>query len=506
MSLEHHFNPPQGTFKPNLRLAWWKFKTLQDTVQEDYDHRIGIVRLVWKAFEQQVFQDQQAVEKKSLELWKRDPEAARSYLTDHCEKLAAQACRHADELVARLRGEQADGPASKRQRHRFSVSIERAAWKKWGFQYPVTYAFHLPDIPADARVWSRDSPSAQWELLEEKTPADSFNGTACVRFDRIARKAYVSVGFGAANTIQLEFANVPSVKFDVVAKYYDNRKAAYTLSNDNWGRRTSSHPGAAWKGMANDASDKYQAAVHACRTFHIPVTIAVNSRAVDRPAMWQRMQEELSREQFSWEPAVHTATHPCNRTKYLVSGYETEILGCRDDILAHLEEIPYGQHVFTFILPCGYEDADVEQTAGDAFLFLRAWNRHDNPSSTVYVPWNVGHGYFGIGGLQTVSYDSVFQSRHPAGRYYAKDVELLNRAFDTVVASGGIFYAMWHADRYENSVIHDTRDGIDGRQGSSLMQHLAHVANRRDLWYVANGWLYSYRYVAEHVQVDERKD
>jgi S-adenosylmethionine synthetase len=25
------------------------------------------------------------------------------------------------------------------------------------------------------------------------------------------------------------------------------------------------------------------------------------------------------------------------------------------------------------------------------------------------------------------------------------------------------------------------------------------VANRKDVWYVANGWLYSYRYVAENV-------
>ena len=33
------------------------------------------------------------------------------------------------------------------------------------------------------------------------------------------------------------------------------------------------------------------------------------------------------------------------------------------------------------------------------------------------------------------------------------------------------------------------------------MQHLAYVANRNDVWYVANGWLYSYHYVAENAQV-----
>ena len=68
---------------------------------------------------------------------------------------------------------------------------------------------------------------------------------------------------------------------------------------------------------------------------------------------------------------------------------------------------------------------------------------------------------------------------------------------DRVVEAGGIFYALWHPDRYKNSVIYDHAAGVDGQSGSTLIQHLTHVANRKDVWYVANGWLYSYRYVAE---------
>ena len=60
---------------------------------------------------------------------------------------------------------------------------------------------------------------------------------------------------------------------------------------------------------------------------------------------------------------------------------------------------------------------------------------------------------------------------------------------------------MWHPDRYRNSVIHDPRPPVEGAEGSSLIQHLAHVARRPDVWYVPNGWLYCYRYVAEHAQV-----
>ena len=33
------------------------------------------------------------------------------------------------------------------------------------------------------------------------------------------------------------------------------------------------------------------------------------------------------------------------------------------------------------------------------------------------------------------------------------------------------------------------------------MQHLRYVSGRPGDWYVANGWLYSYRYVAENARV-----
>ena len=77
----------------------------------------------------------------------------------------------------------------------------------------------------------------------------------------------------------------------------------------------------------------------------------------------------------------------------------------------------------------------------------------------------------------------------------------VRRAFDKVYGSGGVFYALWHPDRFQNSVIYDPRPGVEGEQGSTLMQHLTHVAGRKDVWYVANGWLYSYRFVAERAKV-----
>jgi hypothetical protein len=311
----------------------------------------------------------------------------------------------------------------------------------------------------------------------------------------------VSVGFDKTDRIQLKFMDVGSLTFDAVAKYYDGRKAAFTLSNDNWGRKRSANPGAPWRGMTHDASDNYQASVHACRLFHLPVSVGINSQMYGGRAIWERMQEELDRGDRSWEPVVHTRRHPCSAKAYCAGGYTQEIIGCRDDILENLGNIPYGQYVFEFIPPCAYKDDSVRRAAAGEFLFVRGWNVRDNPASTDYVPWNSEYQYYGIGGPQTKSYDAIMEARRPKGRYYAEDVVTLNRAFDTVYEEGGIFYAMWHADRYQNSVLYGSQPGVDGIAGSTLMQHFAHVANRHDVWYVANGWLYCYRYVAQHAKV-----
>jgi len=368
----------------------------------------------------------------------------------------------------------------------FEITMDETLWNKWEFKYPVTYVFDLSGVPIDAGVLRRDDPSDPWEPLEEKTSSDFFNGIECVRFESSENKAYVSVGFNTSNTIYLQFQNIPFVDYDSIAKYYDNRKAAYTLSNDNWGRNSSANPGVPCSSMTDDSCDNYQAAVKACRMYNLPISIAINSQMAGGSSMWDRMQNELDVGDNIFEPAIHTRTHACSVSAY--GGYVGEILGCRDDILANLTtNIPYGQHVFNFILPCGYQDATLESTSAGEFIFIRDWDSGDHPGSTDYAPWNSTYNYYGIGGFQTKAYDPIFQSRSPSGRYYASDVTTLNNAFDTVYNSGGIFYAMWHSDRYQNSVIHSTDPPVEGVSGSSLMQHFEHVANRNDMWYVANG-------------------
>ena len=252
----------------------------------------------------------------------------------------------------------------------FAITIDKNLEAKWGFQYPVTYVFRVEGVLPKWEVKWRKSAAHPWQVLDRKTAADFFNGIACARFDPEAGKLYVSIGFQGTHTIELALSGFSRATFEAVARYYDGRKAAYTLSNDNWGCNAWAHAGAPWQGTTNDESDNYQAALHVCRSFHLPVSMAINSRSDGGAATWKNMQQELDLGDRSWEPAVHGRTHPKDRAAYLVNGYGPEILGCRDDILQHLRNIPYGPHIYEHILTYGYVDETIQATGAGEFLFL----------------------------------------------------------------------------------------------------------------------------------------
>ncbi len=165
----------------------------------------------------------------------------------------------------------------------FTITVDNAAWAQWGFQYPVTYVFRVSGVGPQWEVRRRDGASDPWTTIPRKGPGEFFNGIQCARIDTAGGKAYISVGFRGSNAIELEFSGVGSAAFDSVAKFYDDRKAAFTLSNDNWGCNPWAHPGAPWRGPTDDASDNYQASLHVCRSFALPVSIRGNR---SRPTPW----------------------------------------------------------------------------------------------------------------------------------------------------------------------------------------------------------------------------
>ncbi len=411
----------------------------------------------------------------------------------------------------------------------FEVSIDASLHEKWGFEYPVTYIFTLTEDASGVNVFKRVD--GIWVQLEEKTSNDFFNGVEAVRFDYSTNKAYVSVGFGNTNNIQFKFENVTPANYDSIAEYYDDREATYTLSNDNWGFNKpigwriseakklgddeGAQDGSEWQGMTDDDSDRYQAALHAARMYDLPITMAINTPVQGerehekygyyhdpRPAQtWLNMQSELDNctKNWGWEPAVHTRTHPMPPPD---DEAEWQIVGNRDDILKNLTGIPYGQYIFTYIPSGGRLTSSVLNAAAGDFIFLREWvGGMGDPSSNYYEHWDEQYDMY-IGGIQTMSYDNLLQSVTPHGRYDPDLVAELNAAFDVVYNEGKIFYAVWHSDRYRNSVIYSTACPEENpEEASTLMQHFAHVANRKDVWYTANGWLYSYRMVAERAKV-----
>ncbi len=99
LSLGYQFAPPAGAFDFNPDAAWWKFKRLQDAVHADDARRIPRVQSVWLPFERDLRAAQPQVEAAALKLWATDPAAAITVLTEHCARIAANACRHADRMA-----------------------------------------------------------------------------------------------------------------------------------------------------------------------------------------------------------------------------------------------------------------------------------------------------------------------------------------------------------------------------------------------------------------------
>jgi hypothetical protein len=392
-------------------------------------------------------------------------------------------------------------PLKGRTENMYRLVVDSTLWDKWGLQYPVTYVFELTDIK-DLNVWRRDTSADAWQLIPEKIGTEFFNGVEAARLGSDQKTLYVSVGFKTQPAIFLKFGTTGKITYRGVARFYDNRKATYTLSLDNWGynnpAQPNAHAGIHCTSMTDDNGDKYQAAVWACRSFQLPVSVAIVTRTLDMTQVWPAIQAEVNT--GGMEPASHSCHHASMESRYRTYGYTTEIVGSRDDILANLTNLPYGHHIFEYVLPNGFENKTIFDTAQGIYLFLRRWNGYDDPSDTDYSLWNATNQFY-LGGQETKSYDVVLEARSPKGIYYAADVAGLNSALTTVYNNGGIFYAMWHPDRYTNSVIYDNRAPIDGKQGSSLMQHLSNISGRTDVWYVANGWLYDYRLAAENVNV-----
>jgi hypothetical protein len=345
----------------------------------------------------------------------------------------------------------------------YQVLIDAAAHQRYGLYYPVTYIFSIPAGSSSLVAQYRYGTNDAWVNLDTKTSADLFSGVNAARFDYANRLAYLSVAFSlASDSIYLRILDsqgeVP-LTYVGIANYYDNRASAVTVSLDDW----------------DSQSENWDAASRVLTNAHVHFTGGIVSLfSADRVPDWSLIQYWYN--QGYLEPGGHSRTHPCTDSSYMVHGYDWEIAGIRDDILTNLTlRYPY---VPAYILPCGYESAPIRQALVNANYIA---DRGAAPYLATFAPWG------GDGAYQQALYTYDTQSWVVPGSAARRDEA--NAAFDAVHASGGIYHLFDHPNA-----------GL-WTDGPYLAQHIDHISNRPDVWYVGFGELYLYHFVQERGQV-----
>lgn len=191
------------------------------------------------------------------------------------------------------------------------------------------------------------------------------------------------------------------------------------------------------------------------------------------------------------EVGSHARTHPCQFPPdqwFCTLAYSNdELIGSRDDILAHVDQ-PY---VWSFAYPCGL---------CNEHEFVRDKLRHAGYLVARIYPDEVNGGHL-VPDMNTwddrryrATYTQAVQKDGgiaPSGR---TDVAAINAKSDEVIAAGGIYNFLTHPN------------WLDFEAGSFYEQHLAHIARRPNLWYVPMGPLYAYQTTTEHTKVQALAD
>jgi peptidoglycan/xylan/chitin deacetylase (PgdA/CDA1 family) len=289
------------------------------------------------------------------------------------------------------------------------------------------------------------------------TASDIFNGVPAARFDYVTGVAYLSVPFSSgSDSIFLRVLQGTSelpMNYIGVSVYYDNRRAAVTVTLDDW-NATSNNAFVAASQILSDAQVHYTAGII---TYGYP--------------NWDHIQQWL--DQGYLEVGSHSRTHPCSQSDYLANGYDWEIEKSRDDLLTNLNLLhPY---IPAYSEPCGFTNAQVRQAiVSSKYLVSRGWQIP--PAENGFSGWGSDGAY-----QRTMySYDTFSW-----GEGDATNLNQANQSFDAVYFARGIYHLVDHpsVERW--------------LPGSYLSQHITYLSHRPDVWYVPFGGLYLYHFVTE---------
>ena len=345
---------------------------------------------------------------------------------------------------------------------------------RFGLAFPMTYRFKLPAEAANITIEKRYSSDGAWKLIPVKHKSDIFNDEEAVRFDYEKGCAFVSTAFGAGDSLFIRFCDSGGNNIDVaytgITKYYDDRKAAVTISADDW---------------YDEYNLFYKSLLDFFRTYGLYVTAGVTTTGVTKSS-WDEIQNQLDKGYV--EIASHSRTHPF--TPY--SDAHSEVCGSAKDIVENLKLPKYynvnnKQYVYVWIAPSGDYDHTVDSllTVSD-YLVPRLYLNlpADTPRTYTYGDsqfsnWNEAANHF-----------EPFNPTVELGAPYwgGGDTSLtsLNNMFDSVIARGEVYHPMWHPQVLYEDI-----------NKSYLKNHLAYISQRPDIWYVNLGPLYLYHMVYE---------
>ena len=335
---------------------------------------------------------------------------------------------------------------------------------EYGLSYPITYEFSIPQDSQNLSAFRKYKSYQDWNLIEEKSKDDFFNGIDAVRFDYDEYKAYVSLGFSVvSDTIYIKIVNSTNHNVNItyirMSEYYDNRKAAVTITGDDW---------ADWN------NDNFIQSCQNFRSLNLWYSVAVITNSYQ--SNWDDIQTQLDLGLI--EVVSHSRTHP------YVPYYnvESEVIGSKFDIIENLNLLNHNrsgvnEYVYAWIAPYGEYSPQIDTMTSNAkYLISRLFYWNDNH----YSDWNNDLYKFNPVGASIELGNSSYW-----GSY---NINELNSTFQSVIDENGIYHLTTHPN-----ILQWDED--------FTWQHLEYISNRKDIWYVGFGHLYLYRFIASSDQV-----
>ena len=340
------------------------------------------------------------------------------------------------------------------------VSVDSQIHIDYGLSYPITYEFDIPQGLENLNAYRKYRSAQDWNLIDEKTDDDFFNGIEAVRFDYNENIAYISVGFSIiSDSIFIRIVNSANENINAsymrMSEYYDNREAVVTVTADDW---------------ADYSNAKFIQACQNFRSYNLWYSVAIITGWISNQNTWDDIQAQL--DDGLIEVVAHSRTHPYAPYNDL----ESEVAGSKQDIINNLNLLNHNrsginEYVYAWVAPFGDYDAAIDSATSNAkYLVSRLFYYNEN--------------YFSNWNNDLYKFDPVGATIEVGSSDYwgSTDINEMNTAFDNVVDSNGVYHLVTHPNILE-------------WDEDFTWVHLEHISNRKDIWYVGFGHLYLYRFV-----------